>query len=80
MRGEISSINLFKGLLNNYIPLSPRRSEKKLVTLPSPAGGERKNDEIGKKIPSPLRGEGEGGGDEGRGNFRMKSSRPIMKK
>jgi hypothetical protein len=52
-----------------YAPLTP----------PSPARGEGKIDKIRKKFPSPLIGEGEGGGDvrdyfrasgKGRGDFR----------
>jgi len=35
------------------------------LTLPSPARGEGKNIEIHREIPSPLMGEGQGGGENG---------------
>jgi len=57
------------------IPLTPlwQRSCEKIeifpLTLPSPAGGEGKHIEIDREIPSPLMGEGQGGGENGEGGI-----------
>jgi hypothetical protein len=51
------------------LPLTGASCEKIEIfplTLSSPARGGGKNIEIQREIPSPLRGEGQGGGDNGR--------------